>query len=30
MTDERFDLLMNAYDACLREQEALRGIFGLL
>ena len=30
MTEERFDLLMNAYDACLREQEALRGVFGLL
>lgn len=30
MTDERFELLMNAYDACVREHEALRAIFGLL
>lgn len=30
MTDERSDLLMNAYDACLREHEELRAIFGLL
>ncbi len=30
MNDERFELLMNAYDACLREHEHLRAIFGLL
>ena len=30
MTEERFDLLMNAYDACLREHEDLRAVFGLL
>ena len=30
MADERFELLMNAYDACLREHEQLPTIFGLL
>jgi hypothetical protein len=30
MTDERFELLMNAYDECLREQAELRAVFGLL
>ena len=30
MTEERFELLMNAYDACLREHEDLRAVFGLL
>lgn len=30
MADERFELLMNAYDVCVREHEALRAVFGLL
>jgi hypothetical protein len=30
MTDERFELLMNAYDECLREQEDIQAVFGLL
>jgi hypothetical protein len=30
MTDERFELLMNAYDECLREHEDLHAVFGLL
>jgi hypothetical protein len=30
MTNERFELLMNAYDACLREHEDLRAVFGVL
>ena len=28
--DGRFELLMNAYDECLREHEDLRAVFGLL
>ena len=30
MTDERFELLMNAYDECLREHEDIQAVFGLL
>jgi hypothetical protein len=30
MTDERFELLMNAYDECLREHEDIQVIFGVL
>ena len=30
MTDERFELLMNAYDECLREHEEIQAVFGLL
>lgn len=30
MTDERFELLMNAYDQCLREHEDIQAVFGLL
>jgi hypothetical protein len=30
MTDERFELLMNAYDQCLREHEGIQAVFGLL
>ena len=30
MTDERFELLMNAYDECLREHQDIQAVFGLL
>jgi len=30
MNDERFELLMNAYDQCLREHEDIQAVFGLL
>jgi hypothetical protein len=30
MRDDRFDRLMTAYDACVREHEVLRRVFGLL
>jgi hypothetical protein len=30
MTEERFELLMNAYDQCLREHEDIQAVFGLL
>ena len=30
MRDDRFDRLMTAYDACVREHELLRTVFGLL
>jgi hypothetical protein len=30
MTDQRFELLMNAYDQCLREHADIQAVFGLL